>query len=270
MVSGGVHSGLVTSMAHATSGSLPAVVPRSTGSQRSDHGSIRRDESTAEAAEGGHYSPAGSSQALSASVLVLNRSYMAVHIIGVRRAFGLLYRDLVEVINFEAGQFANYDFAAWLVRSQARLHDCQPHDDWIQAVRFQIQVPRVVRLLAYDRLPKQQLHLNRRNVLARDEHRCQYCARHLPTHLLSIDHVIPRSRGGLTSWENVVCACLACNIKKGGRTPQEARMKLARRPTKPSRNPLLMVKLDNPKYASWRTWLDGVSWDIGSRGYWPD
>jgi 5-methylcytosine-specific restriction endonuclease McrA len=126
-------------------------------------------------------------------------------------------------------------------------------------------VPRVIRLLRFDRLPKQELHLSRRNILARDEHCCQYCGRHFPSHQLSIDHVMPRSRGGGTSWENLVCACLACNIKKGGHTPQEAKMKLVRHPFKPKRNPLLAMKLENPKYESWRSWLDGVHWDIATR-----
>jgi 5-methylcytosine-specific restriction endonuclease McrA len=202
---------------------------------------------------------------LASSVLVLNRLYLAVHVIGVRRAFGLLYRELAEVIHLEDGRFTNYDFCAWQEISELRCEAKQPDDDWVQAVNFEIQVPRVVRLLAYDRLPKQQLHLNRRNVLARDGHRCQYCARHLPTHQLSIDHVIPRSRGGVTSWENVVCACLPCNIRKGGRTPHEARMKLVRRPAKPQRNPWLLAKLANPKYASWMTWLEAVNWDIGAK-----
>jgi 5-methylcytosine-specific restriction endonuclease McrA len=202
---------------------------------------------------------------LDSSVLVLNRLYLAVHVIGVRRAFGLLFRDLAEVVHFEEGAFANYDFQAWREMSELRAEVKQPHDDWIRTVSFEIQIPRVIRLLRYDRLPKQELHLNRRNVLARDGNRCQYCARHLPSHLLSVDHVMPRSRGGTTTWENLVCACVACNIRKGGRTPQEAKMKLVRRPFKPKRNPLLLLKLDNPKYASWKTWLDGVYWDLGAR-----
>jgi 5-methylcytosine-specific restriction endonuclease McrA len=202
---------------------------------------------------------------LCASVLVLNRLYLAVHIVNVRRAFGLLCRDLAEVIHYDGGVFANYDFQSWRAASELRADAKQPHEDWIRSVNFEIQVPRVIRLLDFDRVPKQQLHLNRRNVLARDEHSCQYCGRQFPTALLSLDHVIPRSRGGLTTWENVVCACLACNVKKGGRTPHEAKMKLVRRPAKPNRNPLLVLKLSNPKYESWRTWLDGVYWELGAR-----
>ena len=156
---------------------------------------------------------------VSCSVLVLNRLYMAVHVVNVRRAFGLLCRELAEVIHLEEGTFATYSFESWREMSELRADLKQPHDDWIRAVNFEIQVPRVIRLLRFDRLPKQKLHLNRRNVLARDGHVCQYCGRHFPTHLLSIDHVVPRSRGGETTWENVVCACLACNVKKGGRSP---------------------------------------------------
>lgn len=190
---------------------------------------------------------------------------MAVHVVNVRRAFGLLCRELAEVIHLEEGSFATYSFDAWRQMSELRAESKQPEDDWIRAVNFEIQVPRVIRLLGYDRLPKQRLHLSRRNVLARDGHVCQYCGRHLPVHLLSIDHVLPRSRGGATTWENVVCACLACNVKKGGRTPHEAHMKLVHPPVRPKRNPLLAVKLENPKYSEWRTWLSGVHWDVGGR-----
>jgi 5-methylcytosine-specific restriction endonuclease McrA len=202
--------------------------------------------------------------ALSCSVLVLNRLYMAVHVVNIRRAFGLLCRELAEVIHLEDGKFATYTFQSWREISESRAECKQPHDDWIRSVNFEIQVPRVIRLLAFDRLPKQKLHLNRRNVLARDSHICQYCGRHFPTHLLSIDHVVPRSRGGETTWENVVCACLTCNVKKGGRTPTEARMKLIETPVRPKRNPQLLLRLNNPKYATWRTWLESVCWEVGT------
>ena len=203
------------------------------------------------------------SDPLSASVLVLNRLYMAVHVVGVRRAFGLLCRDLAEVVHVEDGRFANYDFQTWLEISELSAEDKQPYDDWVRTVRLQIQVPRVIRLLFYDRMPRHSLRLNRHTVFARDEHRCQYCGNRLPGSQLSLDHVIPRSRGGSTSWENVVCACLKCNVKKGGRTPQEARMKLVRQPVRPKRSPLLSLKLGNPKYQSWKSWLDTAYCEAG-------
>jgi len=209
--------------------------------------------------------PPQCASALQASVLVLNRLYMAVHIVNVRRAFGLLFRDAAEVVHLEEGRFANHDFSSWREMSELRAGEKQPHEDWIRAVNFEIQVPRVIRLLSFDWMPKQKLHLNRRGVLARDGHSCQYCGRHFASHQLSLDHVIPRSRGGTTTWENVVCACLKCNVKKGGRTPHEARMKLIRRPIRPRQNPVLVLKLGNPKYQSWRNWLNGVHWDLGFR-----
>ena len=200
---------------------------------------------------------------LCASVLVLNRFYMAVHIVGVRRAFGLLYRELAEVIHLEEGQFCNYDFDTWLVASQMRQPDVAAHEDWLRTVRFQVQVPRVIRLYRYDRVPDHTLRFNRRNLFARDGHRCQYCGRSFPTSQLSLDHVIPRSRGGQTTWENVVCSCLSCNVKKGGRTPHEARMHLKMQPARPKQSPLLVLKLSNPKYECWKTFLNGASGSLG-------
>lgn len=205
----------------------------------------------------------GTSDALASSVLVLNRLYVAVHVIGVRRAFSLLCRELAEVIHCDEGRFANYDFEAWREFCDLRVMDKQPHEDWLRSVHFEILVPRVIRLMEYDRMPSRALRLNRHTIFARDEHRCQYCGRRFPVAQLSLDHVIPRSRGGSTSWENVVCACLGCNVKKGGRTPQEAHMKLVTKPIRPKRSPLLTLKLRNPKYASWKTWLEGSHCDVG-------
>src|SRR5438270_8655705 len=93
--------------------------------------------------------------ALDASVLVLNKLFMAVHIISVRRAFCLLCKDLAEVVNLEDGQFATYDFASWREVSEYRAkHFRQEDDDWVRTASSQIQVPRVIRLMGYDRLPK--------------------------------------------------------------------------------------------------------------------
>jgi 5-methylcytosine-specific restriction endonuclease McrA len=205
---------------------------------------------------------AGPTDPLSASVLVLNRFYMAVHVVNVRRAVGLLCREMAEVIHFDQGQFANYDFESWREISELRATFKKPHEDWISSVNFEIQVPRVIRLLKFDRVPKQTIRFNRRNIFARDGNRCQYCGKSFPTSELSLDHVVPRSRAGATCWENIVCACVACNVRKGGRTPQEASMKLIRHPVKPKRSPLLAIKLGNPKYESWKTFLDSAYWSV--------
>jgi 5-methylcytosine-specific restriction endonuclease McrA len=199
---------------------------------------------------------------LGASVLVLNRLYMAIHVVNVRRAFVLLCRDLAEVVHLEEGQFANYNFNSWREISELKAQFKEPHEDWIRSVNFEIQVPRVIRLLCYDRVPKQTVRFNRRNIFARDGNRCQYCGKRFPTSELSLDHVVPRSRGGDTNWENVVCSCVKCNVRKGGRTPQEAHMTLVKHPVKPKRSPLLAIKLGNPKYQSWKTFLDNAYWSV--------
>jgi len=202
---------------------------------------------------------------LGLSVLVLNRSFVAVHVTNVRRAITLLFRHLAEVVDTEAGQFAAYSIDSWRELSALRAELAGPDEDWIRAVGYDLQAPRVIRLVSCDRSPRQGLRFNRRNVFARDGNLCQYCGRHFPTSELSLDHVVPRSRGGMTSWENIVCACVACNVRKGGRTPQEARMQLVRQPVKPKRSPLLAIKLGNLKYASWRSFVDSAYWTVDLR-----
>ena len=163
------------------------------------------------------------SSALDASVLVLNKLFMAIHIISVRRAFCLLCKDLAEVVHLEDGQFSTYDFSTWREVSEYRAKNFrQEDDDWVRTVNSEIQVPRVIRLMSYDKLPKQTVKFNRRNIFARDNTQCQYCGKKYPTTELSLDHVIPRSQGGRNIWDNIVCACVKCNVKKGGRTPREA------------------------------------------------
>ncbi len=196
------------------------------------------------------------------NVLVLNRNYLALRIIGVKRAFSLLCRELAEVIHVDQGQYISYDFDDWRELSElARQFEPQAHD-WIRTVRYDIAVPRIIRLAFYDRLPTQEVKFNRRNLYARDSNRCQYCGHRYSTTELSLDHVVPRSQGGPSSWENIVCACLKCNIKKGGRTPVQAGMALIRKPTKPRRNPSISMKLADDRYRSWKAFLDNAYWSV--------
>ncbi len=201
--------------------------------------------------------------ALDSSVLVLNKLFMAIHIISVRRAFCLLCKDLAEVVHLEDGQFTSYDFESWREVSEYRAkHFRQQDDDWVRTVSTEIQVPRVIRLLSYERLPKQTVKFNRRNIFARDNNQCQYCGKRHATTELSLDHVIPRSQGGQSSWENIVCSCLRCNVKKGGRTPKQAGIALIRKPEKPKRSPLLSLKMTQSKYESWKTFLENAYWSV--------
>jgi 5-methylcytosine-specific restriction endonuclease McrA len=206
---------------------------------------------------------ANSSTALDASVLVLNKLFMAIHIIPVRRAFILLCKDLAEVVSHEDGQFATYDFETWREVSEFRAkHFRQEDDDWVRTARTEIQVPRVIRLMTYEKLPRQTVKFNRRNIFARDHNQCQYCGKKHPTTELSLDHVTPRSQGGQSTWDNIVCACIKCNVRKGGRTPKQAHMTLIRKPEKPKRSPLLNLKLTLSKYQSWKTFLENAYWSV--------
>src|SRR5438876_3180410 len=203
------------------------------------------------------------SSALDASVLVLNKLFMAVHVISVKRAFCLLCKELAEVVSLEDGQYATYDFITWRELSEyRRTHFRKADDDWVRTVNCEIQVPRVIRLLGYDKLPRQAVKFNRRNIFARDNNQCQYCGKRFATAELSLDHIVPRSQGGVSTWENIVCACLTCNVRKGGRTPKQAHMTLIRRAEKPKRSPVLSLKLTQTKYRSWQAFLDSAYWDV--------
>jgi 5-methylcytosine-specific restriction endonuclease McrA len=195
------------------------------------------------------------SSVLDTNVLVLNRFYMAIRVVNVRRAMTLLYRDCAEVIMMEQDQFVSYDFESWCELSQLTAIDKQADEDYLQAVNFELRVPRIVRLTRFDRMPAQTVRFNRKNLFARDGYQCQYCGQNQPTNKLSLDHVIPRSHGGQTTWENIVCCCLKCNGRKGGRTPQQARMKLLTRPVRPRFNPLLSESISDPRYECWKTFI---------------
>lgn len=199
------------------------------------------------------------SSALNCSVLVLNRFYMAIRVINVRRAMTLLYRECAEVIKIEEGLYSNYDFEAWCEVSQIYALEKQQDEDYLQAVNFELQVPRIVRLTRYDKLPRKAVRFNRKNLFARDNHHCQYCGQSRPMNQLSLDHVIPRSLGGKTTWENIVCSCMQCNSRKGGRTPSQAGMRLLTQPTKPRSSPAMAIPLDDPRYASWKSFVQDSS-----------
>ena len=203
---------------------------------------------------------------LESSVLVLNKMFMAVHVISVRRAFCLLAKQQAEVVSVEEGQYLSYDFESWAELSAFRAQFFRDeNDDWVRTPTVEIQAPRVVRLLEYDKVPRQAVKFNRRNIFARDNNQCQYCGRKFIMSELSLDHVVPRSQGGGTTWENIVCACVECNVRKGGRTPRQANLTLIRKPEKPKRSPMLNMKLSQKKYHTWQSFLDSAYWSVELR-----
>lgn len=176
-----------------------------------------------------------------------------------RRALTLLYRETAEVIHVQDGHYDAHGFQEWVLRS-ARSYATgsggeDGHEEWIFTVTYPVRVPRIIRLLRYDRYPRRKVSLTRRNVFARDDYSCQYCGDRHATAELTIDHVVPRSRGGKDDWENIVTSCSRCNHKKGMRTVEAAGMKLLRVPSTPRLNPVLEMNLRNQKFHSWRKFV---------------
>lgn len=186
---------------------------------------------------------------INSAVLVLNRSFLPIHVTTVRRAFTLLYQGVAKAVN---EQYQTFNFNDW---SELRPH---AGEDCIGVVGGVIKIPRVILLVAYDRLPKRHVRFSRYNIFMRDKNTCQYCGRVFPRRELNLDHVIPRSRGGLSTWENIVCSCHACNRKKGGRTPTEAGLRLIRPPRKPRWTPYLGFNFEGIQYREWQPFLNFV------------
>ena len=191
---------------------------------------------------------------LESGVLVLNRVYQPVHVTSVRRALSLLYQGVARAID---EQFRLFDFDSWSELAAAA------HQDVIRTVTRRIRIPRVIVLLTYEHLPKARVRFSRFNIYARDDSTCQYCGRRLPRSELNLDHVIPRSRGGSTTWENVVCSCVACNLRKGGRSPDEAGMRLRRAPSRPRWTPVFRSATRRAFYREWMPFLS-----LAEAAYW--
>ncbi len=187
------------------------------------------------------------------AVLVLNSLYQAVQVTGVRRAFRLFYGGRARAL---APDFQSYDFENWCdlpLRANDRV---------IQTPSRTIRIPRVIQLVRYDRLPTREIRFTRRNIFYRDRCRCQYCGDVFPQRQLNLDHVVPLSRGGASSWANVVCACIACNTRKGARTPLQAGMRLIRKPKKPAGHPMWRGNWIGPCPDEWKTFLDEAYWNV--------
>ena len=161
---------------------------------------------------------------LSLPVLLLNRHFVPVSVATARRAFVLLYGGAARALDDDGD---TYDFDTW-------FHlPLRKSDDPLPIIGGAVRVPRVLHLTRYERAPRFSVRLTRRNLMIRDQYQCQYCGKRPPLRELNIDHVVPRSRGGDDTWENLVTACRVCNLRKGWRTPDEAGMHLIRKPVRP-------------------------------------
>jgi 5-methylcytosine-specific restriction endonuclease McrA len=190
-------------------------------------------------------------------VLVLNRLWQAVNVCTARRALTLLFEGHAQVVlDDAAGDFQTFSFTQWRDFSAQ-----QPHPESIATVSFKIRIPRVILLVLFDRLPKKEVKFTRHNIFERDRNTCQYCGQVFDRKDLNLDHVIPRDRGGPTSWENIVCSCVRCNTQKANRTPQEAALHLVRKPKRPKWRPFVQVNL-GVHHDSWKHFLDVAYWNV--------
>lgn len=166
--------------------------------------------------------------------LLLNVTYEPLRIISWKKAITLLTLGKVEVI--------------------------EEYDREIHSVSFAIQLPSVVRLLHLVKWRKDTVKFSRQNIYLRDQGMCQYCGKHLPQKEITYDHIIPKSQGGITCWENVVVCCMHCNRKKGGKTPQQAGMKLLNVPKKPRWHHALRITI-GLKHTP-ESWRDYLYWNV--------
>ena len=193
-----------------------------------------------------------SAAVLDSGVLVLNRLFQAIQITSVRKAFCLLYKGYARAVQPD---YRTYDWRNWVDIP------VQPPDEFIATPGMRIKIPRVVVLIHFDRLPPHDVRFTRKNVYMRDRSRCQYCGRHFTTRELNLDHVVPLSRGGRSTWDNVVCCCLECNARKGNMLPVEAGLTLLKQPVKPRWHPLIRISFSGPTYETWRNFLDQAYWN---------
>lgn len=194
---------------------------------------------------------------MNAYVLVLNRSWVAVNVTSARRALTLLFQGQARVVHPDNYQL--YDFADWCALS--RMKDHFTNGRFVHTPHFQIRLPEVILLNVFNDFIKREVHLSRHNVFERDQHRCQYCGRRLPKTELTLDHVLPRSRGGRDTWDNLVLACLKCNLKKSNRTPEEAGMKIMRAPRAPRWLPNFGMQIPKGDLIGWQRFVDLAYWN---------
>jgi 5-methylcytosine-specific restriction endonuclease McrA len=193
---------------------------------------------------------------LDGHVLVLNRSWAAVHIASVRRALSLMYLDSARAVH--PTDYTLHEFSEWVDLSQNGLGG-----RYIHTPATRIRVPEVVLLSGYSGFVRHEVRFSRHGVFERDNSRCQYCGKHLPKSQLTIDHVTPQSRGGGDTWHNLVVACLPCNVKKSNRTPEEAHMPLLRKPKKPGWMPHFGARVPDDQLEVWRRFVGNNGWNIG-------
>lgn len=169
------------------------------------------------------------------NILLLNSSYVPIDTTSLKRAMKLLLKQKAEVISVENGKYGNYNFSSWEEVSLFRkaTWDLHKNYDYFDLSGNTVGIPKVIRLTDFHQVPIK-IRLNRKNIIIRDDHTCQYCGRKFTFANLNVDHVVPKAHKGPNTWTNMVCSCVPCNTRKRDRTPKQAGMKLLHQPVRPS------------------------------------
>ncbi len=204
---------------------------------------------------------------LNSSALVLNRGWMAIQITSVRRAISLIYQGHAKVVDPEDYQVYNFEDWSQVSQQMVEVGD----NEFICSPTLKIRVPRIIVLLLYDKLPKRHVSFSRKNIFERDRFQCQYCGEKPPSKkaalkwiedkALTFDHVVPKSRGGRTTWDNIVTCCQSCNRKKGNHSPKEMGWKLIKKPAMPKWHPTVNIPLKIAPRKEWANFLDVAYWN---------
>lgn len=196
-------------------------------------------------------------------MLVLNKNYLPITTTTVKRAVIMLCCEVAKVVG---SNYETYDFSSWTEISSIKNSSAQVKGDFIRTVTKMIKIPKVILLLRYERMPKREVKFNRINIFRRDNDTCQYCGKNSFRSELTLDHVVPRSLGGTTTWENIVCCCIPCNRRKGGKTtPEAAGMNLLKKPGKPHWTPMSNISLNVVLLKEWEPFLTMVDisyWNV--------
>lgn len=192
------------------------------------------------------------SAVLNRPTLVLNRNWQAVGVAPVARTLVMLWNETARVVDPE-----DYSLYTWEDWAELVAEEDEP---CIRTVRSRLKVPEVIVLSRYDRVPDNSVTFSRRNIFKRDNFVCQYCGAQPGSEELTIDHVLPRSRGGVSSWTNCVLACVDCNSVKADKTPAESGMPLKKEPIKPRWKPSFAAH--GGRYSSWSRFLSKAYWDV--------
>jgi len=206
---------------------------------------------------------------LNSPTLLLNKNWQAIRVITLREAIVKTMNDRAKFLCEET--FNAYSWEEWMDSFTMPHEEDKDLDldafgyNWINANRWSIRAPEIIIASHYGKVPRLDVRLTRKNVLIRDNFRCQYTGAKLNTRTMTLDHVLPSSRGGKTEWTNVVSCCLDVNIKKGNRTPKEAGLKLFKQPKRPNWSPLFTFVV-NSYPESWTKFIKTEKWN--EIGYW--